>query len=235
MSAALTEAPRPAVTAPAVTGPAVTGYVEAITATAALGWVWTPGRAEPLTVEMRLGPEVVAEAVADGLRPDLARSGIGEGRHAFTLKTPEALRTRIAELRVFARTADGAAVPLGTVPAEDGVAERLMQLSRGMEMLIGSQRVLHRNVQAALLAAPQAGALGASAGAVADVVAAQAALTDSVATLELFVTRLEQGMAGLAAQPTRTAKPRWVLGGLAALSTTALVLSVWALIHVMPA
>lgn len=231
MSAALTEAQRPA-----VAGLAVAGYVEAITANTVLGWAWTPGRAEPLTVELRLGAEVVAEAVADGLRPDLARSGIGEGRHAFTLKTPEALRTRLAELRVFARTADGAAVPLGTVPAEDGVAERLVQLSRGMEMLIGSQRVLHRNVQAALLAGPQAGApSGASAPSLADVAATQAALADSVATLELFVTRLEQGMAALATQRTRTAQPRWALGGLAALSAAALVLSVWALIHVMPA
>jgi hypothetical protein len=224
VSAALTEAPRPA----------VAGYVEAITANAALGWAWTPGQAQPLTVELRLGPEVVAEAVADGLRPDLARSGIGEGRHAFTLKTPEALRSRLADLRVFARTADGAAVPLGSVPAEDGVAERLVQLSRGMEMLIGSQRVLHRNVQAALLAAPQAGAQ-AGASALADVAASQAALADSVTTLELFVVRLEQGMAALAAQRTRTAQPRWALGGLAALSTAALVLSAWALLHVMPA
>ena len=103
MSATLTEAPRPA----------VTGYVEALTATAALGWAWTPGQAEPLKVELRLGAQVVAEAVADGLRPDLARSGIGEGRHAFTLKTPEALRPRLAELRVFARTA--AVLPPETV------------------------------------------------------------------------------------------------------------------------
>ena len=226
MSAALTEAARPA----------VAGYVEAITATAAMGWAWTPGQAEPLTVELRLGAEVVAQAVANGLRPDLARSGIGEGRHAFTLKLPEAVRGRLAELRVFARTADGAAVPLGSVPAEDGIAERLVQLSRGMEMLIGSQRVLHRNVQAALLAGPQAGAQpGATAASVAEVAATQASLVESVATLELFVARLEQGMAAMAAQRTRAAQPRWALGGLAALSTAALVLSAWALIHVMPA
>lgn len=222
MSAALTEAARPA----------VTGYVEAITATAAMGWAWTPGQAEPLTVELRLGAEVVAEAVADGLRPDLARSGVGEGRHAFSLKIPDAVRGRLGELRVFARTADGAAVPVGTVPAEDGIAERLVQISRGMEMLIGSQRVLHRNVQAALLAAPQPGVAAASA---AEVAATQASLVESVATLELFVTRLEQGMAAMAAQRPRAAQPRWALGGLLALSTAALVLSAWALIHVMPA
>ena len=138
---------------------------------------------------------------------------------------------------MFARTADGAAVPLGSVPAEDGVAERLAQLGRGMEMLIGSQRVLHRNVQAALLAAPQGGIQleGQPGTSMADVAAAQAALADSVATLELFVVRLEQGMAALATQRTGTAQPRWALGGLLALSTAALALSAWALVHAMPA
>ena len=84
---------------------------------------------------------------------------------------------------------DGAAVPLGGVPAEDGVAERLVQLGRGMEMLIGSQRVLHRNVQAALLAAPQGSTQPGTS--LTEVAAAQTALADSVATLELFVARLE--------------------------------------------
>jgi len=221
MTAALAEAPRPA----------VAGYVEVMTATSAIGWAWVPGKAEPLSVELRLGAQVVAEAVADGLRADLARSGIGDGRHAFTLKVPEALRSRLAELRVFAHTPDGAAVPLGSMPAEDGVAERLLQLSRGMEMLIGSQRVLHRNVQAVLLAGGQAetqpGAVPAAAG--------QEALADSVATLELFVTRLERGMAGLAAQRAPAGQPRWALAGVAAVAATALALSSWALLHVMPA
>ncbi len=221
MTAALAAAPRSA----------VAGYVEAITATSAMGWAWVPGQAEPLPVELRLGAQVVAEALADGPRPDLARSGIGDGKHAFTLLVPEALRPRLAELRVFARTADGAAVPLGSVPAEDGVAERLLQLSRGMEMLIGSQRVLHRNVQAVLLAGGQAEA---PAGAT-PVAATQAALADGIATLELFVTRLEQGMAGLAAQQKPATQPRWALAGVAGVAGTALILSLWALIHVMPA
>ena len=42
-------------------------------------------------------------------------------------------------------------------------------------------------------------------------------------------------MAAMAAQRTRAAQPRWALGGLLALSTATLVLSAWALIHVMPA
>lgn len=220
MTAALTAAPRSA----------VAGYVEAVTATAAMGWTWIPGQAEPLAVELRLGAQVVAEAVADGLRDDLARSGIGDGRHAFTLRVPDALRSRLAELRVFARTPDGAAVPLGNVPAEDGVAERLLQLSRGMEMLIGSQRVLHRNLQTVLLAGGQAEAAG-----TAPVTATQAAMADSVTTLELFVTRLERGMAGLATQQAPSRQPRWALASIGALATTSLILSLWALVHVMPA
>ncbi len=220
VTVALAEAPRSV----------VAGYVEAITAKAAMGWTWIPGQAAPLAVELRLGAQVVAEAVADGLREDLTRSGIGDGRHAFTLQVPEAMRPRLAELRVFARTADGAAVPLGGVPAEDGLAERLLQLGRGMEMLIGSQRVLHRNVQAVLLAGGQAEApAGVPAG------AAQAALADGIATLELFVTRLEQGMAGLAAQKAPPRQPGRALIGVAAVAATALVLSLWALVHVMPA
>jgi hypothetical protein len=141
------------------------------------------------------------------------------------------MRPRLAELRVFARTPDGAAVPLGSVPAEDGVAERLLQLSRGMEMLIGSQRVLHRNVQAALLAGGQAEAPVETV----PVAAAQTALAGGIATLELFVTRLEQGMAGLAAQQAPSRQPRWALIAVAAVAAAALVLSLWALVRVMPA
>ncbi len=217
MSAALAETPRPA----------VTGYVEALTATAALGWVWTPGSAAPLTVALRLGPETLAEAVADGLRDDLARSGIGDGRHAFTLPVPQSARPRLAELRVFALTPGGAAVPLGSPPAEDGVSERLAQLQRGLEMLVGSQRVLHRNLQSVLLSKAEA-----TPGP--DLAAVQASLQDGITTLELFVIRLEDKLARLATPPAAPARPRWALGGVALLAVSALATSVWALVRAMP-
>lgn len=220
MNAVLSEAVRPA----------VAGYVEALTATAALGWVWTPGQAEPLPVELHLGAEVVAKAIADGPREDLLRSGIGEGRHAFSLAVPEALRARLAELRVVACTPDGAVVPLGNPPVEDGLNERLAQLTRGMEVLVGSQRVLHRIVQAALLAPAQSGPAS-----LAEIAVTQAALQESTATLELFVVRLEQAMVGLTLQPSSgPASPRWALGGIAAVSAAALVASIWALVRIMP-
>ena len=58
----------------------VVGYVEAVTEIAALGWVWRSGFDERLTVELRLGDQTIGQARADGLREDLARSGIGDVR-----------------------------------------------------------------------------------------------------------------------------------------------------------
>ena len=212
--------------APAVTAQAaVAGYVEAATETSVLGWAWVPGHGAPLRVELRLGEAVLSEAVADELRDDLARSGIGDGRHAFTLPVPDTHRARLAELRVVVRAPDGAAVPLGAPPAEDGLAETLAKLGRGMEMLVGSQRVLHRNLQAALLARTEP-AKGPG---------DPARVEEEIATLELFVVRLEQALAASrpAAAAART-EPRWMLGSVAAVAGLALLLSAWSLFHVLP-
>ncbi|GAC1342561.1 MAG: hypothetical protein NVSMB18_16820 [Acetobacteraceae bacterium] len=203
------------------------GFIEAITATAALGWVWNPDQAGPLTVELRLGEQVVAEALADGLRDDLARSGIGEGRHAFSLPIGEELRSRITELRVCARLADGSVIPLGSPPAADGVAERLGQLQRGVDMLMGSQRLLHRNVQAVLLRAGPADTTS-----LADVAAAQTALQQGIETLELFVVRLEQALSTRNV-PAPSDRPRLGLAAVGAVSLLALAASGWALARVM--
>jgi len=199
--------------------------VEAVTAVAVLGWAWIPGHGAPLTVMLRLGEATVSEAVADDLRDDLARSGIGEGRHAFSLPVPEAHRARLGELRVFARTPDGDAVPLGAPPAEDGIGETLVRLQRGMEMLVGSQRVLHRNLQAALLTRPDPERPAAG----------QARMSDEIATLELFVVRLEQALAASRPDvPPPAGGPRWALGAVAGATGLALLLSSWALIHTLP-
>jgi len=238
--------------------PAVAGYVEAVTAVAVLGWAWIPGDGAPLTVMLRLGEATLSEAVADGLRDDLARSGIGEGRHAFTLPVPEDHRARLGELRVYARTPDGDAVPLGAPPAEDGVGETLVRLQRGMEMLVGSQRVLHRNLQAALLArgdvnpdpnlsrpaadqprispaADQPRISPAADQARISPAADQARISDEIATLELFVVRLEQALAASRPDaPPPAGGPRWALGAVAGAAGLALLLSGWALIHALP-
>lgn len=200
----------------------MTGYVEAATATAVLGWVWSPGRAEALEVELRLGERVLGRATADELRDDLARSGIGEGRHAYTLAVPAEVRARLAELRVWAIGPDGTAAALSAPPVEDGVSERLSNLQRGMEMLVGSQRVLHRNLQAALLARAEVAPA-----------AAGPSIQGDIADLEVFVARLERTLAGQPAVVAAT-QPRWVLGGIALMALAALAFSIVALVRAMP-
>lgn len=220
MSAALTE--------PVNTEAAITGYVEVMTGTAVLGWAWIPGHTAPLTIELRLNGDVVASVLAGELREDLAQNGIGDGRHAFTLPVPEAARGRGAELLVFARAGDGPASPIGTPPLEDGLREQLAQLQKGVELMVGSQRVLHRNVQAALLKqASQAGP------GMIEVAALQGSIQESIATLEMFVVRLEAGLVPQAPAATPT-EPRWALAGAAAAAGLALGISFWALIHSMP-
>jgi hypothetical protein len=207
-------------------GPGVVGYVEALTETAALGWAWRPGLKERLTVELRLDAKIVAQCVADEMREDLVRGGIGDGKHAFTLPIPDEVRSRASELRVFVRDGE-AAVALDAPPAPDASADRFAQLQRSVDMLIGSQRLMHRNLQAALL--QQNPSLATS---LADIGTAQAALQESIATFELFAVRLEHALAAREA-PARAAQPRAGLAAIAGLSGLALVTSCWALCRVM--
>ncbi len=178
--------------------PALAGYVEAVTENAALGWVWSPGRSDKVSVELRLGTQIVSCAIAGDLREDLARSGIGDGRHAFTLPVPAELRPRVRELRVFALTEGGIATALDAPAAANAVADgATAQLLRGMEVILGSQRLMHRNLQAALL--QKGPSVSAS---LADVTTAQVGLQEQIATFELFAVRLEQAL--LARETTAT-------------------------------
>jgi hypothetical protein len=219
-----------ATAAPKAVTPDIAGYVEAVTATAVLGWAWTPGDAQQrLHVELRLGDTVVSTAVADQLREDLARNGIGDGHHAFSLPVPESARARVAELRVFARTEDGDAAPIGSPPAPEGLTERLDRLQRGLESIAGSQRVLHRTLQSAVLSRAEAPASDGAAE------AAQTALQQQVAALEMVAVRIDEKLAILAGERAAASQPpsRALLGALA-LSATALLVAIIGLIHSLP-
>lgn len=202
--------------------PDVTGYVEAVTTDRMLGWAWAP-RAPELraTVELRLGDEVVARAAADQSREDLARSDIGDGCHAFELAIPESVRGRTGELAVFARAGKGEAVPLRAPPATEAVSDQVARVLRGVEALMGSQRLLHRNLQAVLTRSPEIGA---------DVAAA---LADQISAVERFVVRLDERLAALSdsAAPSRERRvPRAAVWALA-VSGTSLLVSIAGLIR----
>jgi hypothetical protein len=210
--------------------PTVVGYVEAATGTQVLGWAWAPR--EPgtrLVVQALLGEEVVAEASADQPRDDLARSGIGDGRHAFELTVPETSRPRLADLRVVARDASGLTVPLGAPPPPESGTERLDRLQHGVETLIASQRMLHRNLQAALLA-PRPDADG-----VAELAKLQTETTRQLQTLEVFAMRLDERLAAPTA-PGAISSSRLPRATLAALliGAAALALSAWELLRSLP-
>jgi len=54
------------------------------------GWCWCAARPDAqLTVEILLDDEPVARVVAGSFRPDLARAGKGDGRHAFVFDFPD--------------------------------------------------------------------------------------------------------------------------------------------------
>jgi hypothetical protein len=208
-------------------GSDVVGYVEAVTEIAALGWVWRSGLNERLIVELRLGEQTISQACADGMREDLARSGIGDGRHAFTLPIPESMRSRANELRVFVIREGEAAIALDAPPPPDASADRIAHLQRGVDMLVGSQRLIHRNLQAALLQQnpPLTTAL-------ADIAAAQAGLQESIATVELFAVRLEDAFATREV-PVGAPPARRGLLVVTAISSLALLVSCCALYRVM--
>lgn len=205
----------------------VVGYVEAVTDTAALGWVWRQGRDEKLKVELRLGEQTVAQACADGMREDLARSGIGDGRHAFTLSIPERMSSQASELRVFAIIDGQAAIALDAPPPAETSVDPLADLQRGVGMLIGSQRLMHRNLQAALLQQTPSFTT-----ALAEIAATQASLQENIATFELFAIRLEAALAARES-PAGTIPARRGLLVATAISSLALLGSCWALYRVM--
>ena len=233
MSAAVTMQPGAAAkvrqpeAAAKVRQPEVVGYVEAATAARVLGWAWAPGNpADPVHVELRLGDAVVAEAVADLPREDLARNGVGDGRHAFDLPVPETHRARAAELTVHAREPGGEATRLATPAAPESVGERLDRLQAATDAMINSQRMIHRNLQAVLLGRGEGDGNGEHA-------AKQAALASQLDALEVFMTRLDSRLASLRAPPPPP-RPGYGTMGALGLATAALCLSAWELLRSLP-
>ena len=206
--------------------PEIVGYVEAVTVDRVLGWAWTPRLPDlRLSIELRLGDALVGRAVAERHRPDLVSSGIGDGKHAFEVEIPEAYQSRARELSVWARAADGEAVVIGAPPSPEPVTDQLVRVLRGVDAVLGSQRVLHRSLHAGLAGQPDAAAL-------AKLSDAQAAMAEQLTTVEQFVVRLDERLLalGLGARPSGRAVPPaalWAFG----IAALALATSIAGLVH----
>ena len=203
----------------------VAGYVDAVTADRALGWAWAPKQpGVRVEIELRFGEEVVAAGRADQLRPDLAASGIGDGQHAFEVPIPAAFRDRSSELHVVARASDGKPVMLSAPRTTDGVNDQIARLARGIDMLVNSQRVMHKMMQSTLAATD-----GATLAKLAD---AQAAMSGQFAALERFVVRLDEQLlklspSGAPAARRVTSATIWAL----TVASVALVVGLAGLVH----
>jgi hypothetical protein len=221
-------------------GPEVVGYVEATTPTQVLGWAWAPRSPDRrVTVQAMLGQTVVAEATADRDREDLRKNGIGDGRHAFELKLPDAARERASELLVVVRNGAGEPVRLGVPPPPLATGERLDRLQRAVDALINSHRVLHRNLQA-VLAAPRPDTApdappppSAPAAGIAELAAMQEQLSKQMATLEIFAMRLDERLAVAPAPPPPPPKQTLTYVALA-VAGAALALSLFGLLQALP-
>lgn len=189
--------------------PEVQGLVDRAMPDRLYGWAWNasnPG--ERVAVELRLGDAPVARAVADLARHDLEKAGVGDGRHAFELPLEAEWTRRASELSVVVRTADGVATPIPmrvrrqapetSLPAT-GLQRALDGLAAGQERVAAQVADL-----AARLPGPE------ERDAVRALVAAQAALSERLDTLALWLARLDERLAeaGAASGPSKPAKAR---------------------------
>ena len=68
------------------------GNVDFITFVHASGWAWLPDEADAaVEIEAVLDGTVIGRTIADQMRPDLAKAGVGTGRYGFTLPFDEKL------------------------------------------------------------------------------------------------------------------------------------------------
>jgi hypothetical protein len=75
---------------PPVSDDSMSGGIERAGPGRVEGWCWCAARPDAqLTVEILLDDETVATVVAGSFRPDLARAGKGDGRHAFVFDFPD--------------------------------------------------------------------------------------------------------------------------------------------------
>ena len=189
------------------------GLVDNATETRLYGWAWNAAAPEErVTVELRIGDEVVAQTIAERMRGDLAKAGVGDGRHAFELPLKPEWSQRHKELAVIVRAADGAEVQLALRVRRADI-DPTGALQRVLEATATSHRQLREELHRIALRLP-AGESGQD-DAIRTLAESQAALTDKLETLTIWLTRMDERLATIAA-PERPAPRRrldaWQIG-----------------------
>lgn len=227
----------------------VEGYIDAINGGRISGWAWC--RSLPslaVEVEIRIADRLAAVARADLPRPDLAKAGLGDGRHGFSvlLDDPVAEDAR-ASVSAFVRCSpDGNRAPLinravrpaaavpptppsqpSPVPAPEvlGAAldEKLGRLSRSLEARLAAVADDAAEERAGLAAALRSlGGEIARAGTSEDLRMVREEVAAIAATAELLQLRLDAVQAAVtgdaAAQPGAPAREKALVAVVAALA-----------------
>ena len=101
----------------------IRGSVDVVTSTEMRGWAYCPGEHGSVRVQAVLDHEVVGEAIADMLRPDLAAAGLGDGKSGYQIK--------------LFRPIDPLYLPFLTVKIEDGDVELPRMPTLGLREFFG--------------------------------------------------------------------------------------------------
>jgi hypothetical protein len=197
----------------------VRGVIDNATSDRLYGWAWDANQpGHRVKVELRLAGDVVANTVADFVRPDLAKNGVGDGCHAFEFPLLPDWFDRRSELTAVAFGADGREFPIAVRIRRPDDAQVGTHLQRALEGVIADQLDLRREVgalrdRAAQL--PEASAVDA-------IAKAGEEMQRRVDQLELWLTRLDARLAE-AAQPATAAAHRgvdpWVVVVIAVLAS----------------
>lgn len=166
----------------------VRGLVDNATSDRLYGWVWdaaNPGYR--LKVELRLAGQVVASAIADSTRPDLAANGIGDGSHAFEFPLTEEWFERRAELSVVAIGADGTEFPVAIRLRRPDDSRIATQLQQAVEAVRAEQQ----QIRAELAGLRERAARLPETAAVEEIARAGRDTQQRLEALELWISRLD--------------------------------------------
>ncbi len=166
----------------------VRGLIDNATADRLYGWAWDaayPGRR--LKIELRLAGEVVANTIADFVRPDLAKLGVGDGCHAFEFPLTPDWAARKSDLTAVAFGVDGTEVPIAMrIRRPEEMAGMPGQLQRVVEAILNDQQQLRADIAALREEAGRA-----PAAVLEGLAASQEDLARKVEAVEIWLTRLD--------------------------------------------
>jgi hypothetical protein len=174
----------------------VRGVIDNATPDRLYGWAWDFGHpAHRVRVLLRLAGETLAETIADGARPDLAKAGIGDGCHAFELPLRAECRDRLQELSIIGLGADGREFQIAFRLPRREPPPPGSSIQRTVEGVIADQRDLRRELAELRDRAVQTPP--------AEVVEE---LRTRVAQMELWLTRLDSRIAEVVAPAAPAAR-----------------------------